>query len=86
MNGALSHLRVVELGSGLASAYTAKLLADLGADVVKIEPPSGDATRRLGDGASDLHAATGEVDVLDSERRRFTPPQPGVREKQHERP
>jgi crotonobetainyl-CoA:carnitine CoA-transferase CaiB-like acyl-CoA transferase len=48
MNGALSHLRVVELGSGLASAYTAKLLADLGADVVKIEPPSGDATRRLG--------------------------------------
>jgi len=46
--GALSHLRLVELGSGLASAYTAKLLADLGADVVKIEAPGGDATRRLG--------------------------------------
>ena len=45
---ALSHLRLVELGSGLASAYTAKLLADLGADVVKIEPPAGDATRKLG--------------------------------------
>jgi len=46
--GALSHLRLVELGSGFASAYTAKLLADLGADVVKIEPPGGDATRKLG--------------------------------------
>jgi crotonobetainyl-CoA:carnitine CoA-transferase CaiB-like acyl-CoA transferase len=46
--GALSHLRLIELGSGFASAYTAKLLADLGADVVKIEPPAGDATRKLG--------------------------------------
>jgi crotonobetainyl-CoA:carnitine CoA-transferase CaiB-like acyl-CoA transferase len=46
--GALSHLRLIELGSGFASAYTAKLLADLGADVVKIEPPGGDATRKLG--------------------------------------
>ena len=46
--GALSHIRLVELGSGLAAAYTAKLLADLGADVVKIEPPGGDATRKLG--------------------------------------
>ncbi len=46
--GALSHLRLIELGSGFASAYTAKLLADLGADVVKIEPPGGDATRKIG--------------------------------------
>ena len=49
MNGsALSHLRVVEVGNGLAAAYTAKLLADLGADVVKVESPTGDATRALG--------------------------------------
>jgi crotonobetainyl-CoA:carnitine CoA-transferase CaiB-like acyl-CoA transferase len=48
MAGALSHLRVLELASGLAAAYTAKLLADLGADVVKIEPPQGDPLRRLG--------------------------------------
>jgi crotonobetainyl-CoA:carnitine CoA-transferase CaiB-like acyl-CoA transferase len=46
--GALSHLRLIELGSGFAAAYTAKLLADLGADVVKIEPPAGDSTRKLG--------------------------------------
>ena len=43
--GALSHLHVAEVGSGLSAAYTAKLLADLGADVVKIESPQGDVTR-----------------------------------------
>lgn len=46
--GALSSLRVVELGAGVSAAYTAKLMADLGADVVKIEPPEGDETRRFG--------------------------------------
>ena len=46
--GALSHLRVVEVGSGFAAAYTAKLLGDLGADVVKVESPQGDLTRELG--------------------------------------
>jgi crotonobetainyl-CoA:carnitine CoA-transferase CaiB-like acyl-CoA transferase len=45
---ALSHLRVVEVASGFSAAYAAKLLADLGADVVKVEPPGGDATRREG--------------------------------------
>lgn len=45
---ALSHLRVVEAGTGVAAAHAAKLLADLGADVVKIEPPSGDGTRLFG--------------------------------------
>ena len=41
---ALSHLRVVEIGGGAAS-YSAHLLAELGADVVKVEPPGGDVTR-----------------------------------------
>jgi crotonobetainyl-CoA:carnitine CoA-transferase CaiB-like acyl-CoA transferase len=45
---ALSHLRIVEVGLGAAAAYTGKLLADLGADVVKVEPPRGDVTRDLG--------------------------------------
>src|SRR5438105_3963722 len=48
MAGPLSHLRVAEVSTGLAAAYTSKLLADLGADVVKIEPPEGDLARRLG--------------------------------------
>jgi len=41
-------LHVLELGDGVASAYAARLLADNGADVVKVEPPEGDSTRRRG--------------------------------------
>lgn len=41
-------LRVVELGEGVAVPYAGRLLADLGADVAKIEPPGGDRTRRAG--------------------------------------
>lgn len=43
---ALGHLRVVELGDTPA-AYASRLLADLGADVVKVEPPCGAPERRL---------------------------------------
>ncbi|HLZ71994.1 MAG TPA: CoA transferase [Dehalococcoidia bacterium] len=45
---ALAGLRVVEAGSGVSAAYAAKLLADLGAEAVKVEPPDGDETRRRG--------------------------------------
>ena len=49
MSAALDHLSVLEVGSGVAAAYAAKLLADLGAQVVKVEPPAGgDATRARG--------------------------------------
>src|SRR5262249_32297043 len=44
--GALSHLRVVEIGSSPAAGYCARLFADFGADVQKVEPPSGDPLRR----------------------------------------
>jgi crotonobetainyl-CoA:carnitine CoA-transferase CaiB-like acyl-CoA transferase len=45
---ALEGIRVIECGGMVAAAYAAKLLADLGADVVKIEPPEGDAARHRG--------------------------------------
>jgi crotonobetainyl-CoA:carnitine CoA-transferase CaiB-like acyl-CoA transferase len=45
---ALAGLRVVECGQLIAAAYAGKLLADLGADVVKVEPPAGDPSRRRG--------------------------------------
>src|SRR6476661_2986233 len=41
-------VRVLELAVGIAGPYGGKLLLDLGADVVKAEPPSGDLTRRRG--------------------------------------
>ncbi len=44
--GALNGFRVLEEGGGIAAAYAGKLLADLGADVIKVEPPSGDSVRR----------------------------------------
>ncbi|HEY7164822.1 MAG TPA: CoA transferase [Candidatus Binatia bacterium] len=43
---ALSHLRVVELGD-IPASYVTRFLADLGADVIKVEPPGGDPNRML---------------------------------------
>ncbi|MBF8286624.1 MAG: hypothetical protein HW393_438 [Dehalococcoidia bacterium] len=45
---ALEGLRVVDLSQGIAGPYCAKLLADCGAEVIKVEPPEGDYARRLG--------------------------------------
>jgi crotonobetainyl-CoA:carnitine CoA-transferase CaiB-like acyl-CoA transferase len=44
--GPLSHLRIVEIGSAAAVSYCARLFADFGATVQKIEPPTGDPLRR----------------------------------------
>ncbi|WP_439373425.1 CoA transferase [Bradyrhizobium sp. DASA03120] len=44
--GVLSHLRVVEIGSSAATSYCARMFADFGADVQKVEPPAGDPIRR----------------------------------------
>jgi len=46
--GALEGIRVVELAGGRSVAYCTKLLAGLGAAVVKVEPPAGDDCRRSG--------------------------------------
>lgn len=43
--GVLSHLRVLEIGSSAATSYCARLFADFGADVQKVEPPAGDPLR-----------------------------------------
>jgi len=44
---ALHGIRVVDLG-GERGAFCGKLLADMGADVIKVEPPGGDPGRRVG--------------------------------------
>jgi crotonobetainyl-CoA:carnitine CoA-transferase CaiB-like acyl-CoA transferase len=46
--GALDGVKVLDAASMLAGPYAATLLGDLGADVVKLEPPDGDETRRFG--------------------------------------
>lgn len=46
---ALAGVRVVEIGSGVAAPFCARLLADQGAEVIKVErPQGGDTTRRVG--------------------------------------
>src|SRR5882672_11018118 len=46
--GAYAGLRVLDLGQGIAAPHCAMLLAMQGAEVVKLEPPSGDWSRGLG--------------------------------------
>lgn len=61
--GLLTGLRVLEVGDSVAVAFCGKVLADLGADVVVLEPPNGSPLRRLppyyedrpGPGRSILH-------------------------------
>jgi crotonobetainyl-CoA:carnitine CoA-transferase CaiB-like acyl-CoA transferase len=48
MNAPLKGLRVVELARILAGPWMGQTLADLGADVIKVESPDGDDTRRWG--------------------------------------
>jgi formyl-CoA transferase len=52
MSGALAGLRVIEMGSLIAGPFCGQLMGDMGADVIKIEPPGeGDPMRQWGQGA-----------------------------------
>jgi crotonobetainyl-CoA:carnitine CoA-transferase CaiB-like acyl-CoA transferase len=70
--GPLVNIRVVELATIIMGPYAGQLLAGLGADVIKVEPPGGDGSRVMGGGphpqlsgiALNLHANKRSI-VLD---------------------
>ena len=48
LSGALDGVKVLDLSEDIAGSFCARLLADYGADVLKVEPPGGAALRRMG--------------------------------------
>jgi crotonobetainyl-CoA:carnitine CoA-transferase CaiB-like acyl-CoA transferase len=74
VDGPLHGIRVIDLSEGVAGPFCAKLLADYGADVIKVERPGGDPARRMGPlpcgkGSSDvggvfLHVNTNKLGVV----------------------
>ena len=73
--GALSDLRVLDFTHYIAGPYATKLLADYGADVLKVERPgSGDASRRLGPFPGDMPhpEKSGTFLHLNTNKRSFT--------------
>jgi formyl-CoA transferase len=58
--GPLAGLQVVEICNTIAGPACTRLLGDMGADVIKIEPPEGDPVRQMGQhvGSTSLYAAS----------------------------
>ena len=61
MQHALSDIRVLDITQVMAGPFCAMLLCDMGADVIKVEPPDGDSTRRFAGAQDDDSAAFNAV-------------------------
>src|SRR5579885_1479761 len=72
--GPLARARVVEYGEGISAAFAAKLLSQLAAEVIKVEPPQGDCARLRGPfaGGQPDPNASGLLAYLNSGKRGVT--------------
>ena len=73
----LSDLRVVDLSTEIAGPYATKLLADAGADVVKVEAPEGDPLRHWSATGADLDDADGALFRFLNQNKRSVAAKPG---------
>ncbi len=62
--GALAGIKVIDFGQMVSAPFCAKLFADYGADVIKVEPPGGDAARAAGPFPGDVAGSREERAVL----------------------
>ena len=74
--GPLTGLLVADFSRILAGPYATMLLADLGADVIKVEGPRGDDTRTWQPPARDGSRPTTSASIATSARSRLTSPTP----------
>jgi crotonobetainyl-CoA:carnitine CoA-transferase CaiB-like acyl-CoA transferase len=72
--GILVGVKIVECGEGVSAAFATKMMADLGADVIKVESLDGDSARKRGPYPNDKpdHEKSGQFLYLNSNKRGIT--------------
>lgn len=82
VSSVLDGIRVVDFSTGIAGPYVTKLLADAGADVIKVEEPDGDPVRRRSATHADFDGDSAVFQLLNASKRGIvgSPGQPEVEE------